>query len=82
MLGPSGFVPDLLFDDDRRALVKQPVLMVVGSADPVGSTEIWENFTDSLPDGTLRVVDSGGHLPWWDDPAQVAAWIAGHMRAS
>ena len=82
VLGPSGFVPDLLFDDDRRALVKQPVLMVVGSADPVGSTEIWENFTDSLPDATLRIVQNGGHLPWWDDPAQVAAWMADRMRAS
>lgn len=79
VLGRGGFIPDLLFGTARRALVKQPVLMVVGSADPVGSVDAWTRFTDGLPDGTLRVVDDGGHLPWWDDPARVAGWVRAHV---
>lgn len=79
VLGRDGFIADLRFDGDRRALVKAPVLMVVGSADPVGSVDIWTRFVDGLPDGVLRVLDDAGHLSWWDNPAQVADWVREHL---
>jgi len=79
VLGRDGFVPDLRFDGDRAAGVKSPALMVVGSGDPVGSVDIWTRFVDGLPDGTLRVLDGAGHLPWWDDPEQVAASMREHL---
>lgn len=79
VLGRGGFIGDLRFDGERRAAVKAPVLMVVGSGDPVGSTDIWTRFVDGLPDGELRVLDDAGHLPWWDNPEQVGAWVREHL---
>jgi 2-hydroxy-6-oxonona-2,4-dienedioate hydrolase len=79
VLQNGAFVPDLLFDGDRAAFVKAPVLMVFGSNDPTGSVDLWTRFTGALPDGRLRVVEDAGHLPWWDDPAAVARWINEHI---
>ena len=60
--------------DDQAA-----VLMVVGSEDRVGSVDIWSRFTSALPNGILRVLEGGGHLPWWDDAERVSGWIKGHV---
>ena len=75
------FVPDLHFDGERASSVKPPVLMIVGSNDPVGSVDVWTRFTSALPRGQLRVVEGGGHLPWWDNPTAVAGWIGDHLSS-
>jgi pimeloyl-ACP methyl ester carboxylesterase len=49
---------------------------VYGTADPVGSVDTWKRVVDLLPRGELRVVDGGGHMPWFDNSNQVAADVS------
>lgn len=44
-----------------------------GTADPVGSPELWRRVVGALPHGELQWVDGAGHMPWFDDPRQVTA---------
>ena len=50
--------------------------MVYGTADPVGSVELWKRVADLLPRGELQLVDGAGHSPWLDDPDTVADHVA------
>ena len=79
VLNSDGFISDLRFDTRRRATIKQPVLMIIGSEDPVGTVDVWSRFVSDLPDGTLRVLDGAGHIPWLDDPERVAGWLCEHL---
>jgi Alpha/beta hydrolase family len=65
-------VPGLVPAGAELAAIRQPVLMVYGTADPLGSVDGWRRFAGRLPHGELEVVDGGGHLPWYDDADQVA----------
>jgi pimeloyl-ACP methyl ester carboxylesterase len=71
VLGPKGWRPGLTFDDAELASIGQPVLMVYGTADPVGSVDIWKRFVTQIPQAELELVGDGGHLPWYDNPSQV-----------
>jgi pimeloyl-ACP methyl ester carboxylesterase len=64
--------PGLTFDNAELEAIEQPALFVYGSADPVGSVDIWRRVVGLLPQGKLRFVDGAGHMPWFDDPSQVA----------
>ena len=64
--------PGVTFDETELSSIKQPTLYVYGSADPVGSVDIWRRVAGLLPQGKLRLVDGAGHMPWFDDPGQVA----------
>ncbi len=66
-----GYVPGLVLEQDEIAGIEQPTLMVYGARDPIGSVEIWRRFVGLIPRGELEVVDGGGHLVWYDDPAGV-----------
>lgn len=70
------FRSGLLFEDAELAGIRQPALMVYGTGDPVGSVDVWRRAIGLLPKGELRVVDDAGHVPWLDNPLQVA----GHVR--
>jgi pimeloyl-ACP methyl ester carboxylesterase len=70
-----GFGPELTFDDAGLAAIRQPTLYVYGTADPVGSIDLWRRVTGVLPQAELRLVDRGGHMPWFDDPRGIAADI-------
>jgi pimeloyl-ACP methyl ester carboxylesterase len=50
--------------------------MVYGTADPVGSVDVWPRFAGRLPQGELEVVEGGGHLVWYSDPGRVGARVA------
>jgi pimeloyl-ACP methyl ester carboxylesterase len=76
VLGREGFVPGFLLTDAELAGITQPTLMVYGTADPVGSVDIWRQFTGRMPRGELEVVDGGGHLVWYHDPSRVGARVA------
>jgi pimeloyl-ACP methyl ester carboxylesterase len=67
--------PGLLFDDAELAAIQKPTLMVYGTADPVGSLDVWKRFTRTLPAGELDLLDGAGHCPWLDDPGHVAGKI-------
>jgi pimeloyl-ACP methyl ester carboxylesterase len=67
----TGPRPELTFDDTELAAIHQPTLLVYGTADPVGTLEIWRRMVGLLPRGELRLVDGAGHMPWLDDPSTV-----------
>ncbi len=71
VLGRKGFKDGLTFDPQRLAKLHHPTLMVWGTQDPVGSLEVWKAFVTALPNAELHVVEGGGVMPWWDDPAGV-----------
>ena len=60
----------------ETAAIGQPTLMVYGTADPVGSVELWRRFVGGMPRGELVVVDGAGHLVWYDDPSRIGARVA------
>jgi pimeloyl-ACP methyl ester carboxylesterase len=72
----SGLRPELTFEDAELAAIQQPTLLVYGTADPVGTVEIWRRVGELLPRGELQVLEGAGHMPWLDDPSGVA----GHIR--
>lgn len=76
----GSFRRGLVFEDADLAALDVPVLMIYGRSDPVGSVEIWTRFTQILPRASLRVVDGAGHMPWFHDPAGVAADVDRFLR--
>jgi 4,5:9,10-diseco-3-hydroxy-5,9,17-trioxoandrosta-1(10),2-diene-4-oate hydrolase len=42
----KGLRPELTFDDAELAAIQQPTLLVYGTADPVGTVEIWRRAVD------------------------------------
>lgn len=78
----KSYRPGLTFDDAELAAIRQPTLHVYGTADnTVGTAEIRNRVADALPRGELRLVDSAGHMPWFDDPAQVAEEVSRFLGA-
>jgi len=75
-----GFVDGLVPAAAELAGLRVPVLMVLGSADPVGDPEIWERFVAGLDQGELEHIPDGGHLVWYDDPRAVGARVARFLR--
>jgi pimeloyl-ACP methyl ester carboxylesterase len=63
--------PDLVFEEAELAGIDHPVLMVLGTEEPVASLDFWRQFIGLVPNGELHVVDGAGHLPWYDDPTEV-----------
>ena len=68
----KSFRPGLVFGDAELAAVEKPTLMVYGTADPVGTVDVWRRLAGTLPRGELRTVDGAGHALWLDEPALVA----------
>jgi len=77
----DGFIDGLIPTPSELAALQAPVLMVVGTADPVGDMSIWRRFVAGLPSGELAAVADGGHVVWLDDPADVGARVAGFLRS-
>jgi pimeloyl-ACP methyl ester carboxylesterase len=73
VVGRGGFAPGFVLQDAEVAGIAQPTLMVYGTADPVGSVDIWRRFVGRIPRGELELVDGGGHMVWYDDPGRVGA---------
>jgi 2-hydroxy-6-oxonona-2,4-dienedioate hydrolase len=67
--------PGLTFEEAELATIGQPTLHVFGTADPVGSAELWARIAGVLPRGELHLVEGAGHMPWFDDPKRVAAEV-------
>jgi len=45
---------------------------VYGTADPVGSADLWRRVSSQLTHGRLSVVERAGHMPWFEDSTRVA----------
>jgi pimeloyl-ACP methyl ester carboxylesterase len=67
--------PGLTFEDAELAVIRQPTLYVFGTADQVGTVDIWKRVVSLLPSGQLLVVDEAGHMPWFEDASRVGADI-------
>jgi pimeloyl-ACP methyl ester carboxylesterase len=78
----KSYRPGLTFEDAELAAIRQPTLHVYGTADPVGSTDIWRRVADLLPRGELRLVEGAGHMPWFDDPGHVAAQVSSFLAGT
>ena len=67
----DGFRHGVHLDAGALADIAQPTLMVFGTADPAGASEIWRRYVERLPDGRLELVEDAGHNVFWDDPGGV-----------
>jgi pimeloyl-ACP methyl ester carboxylesterase len=76
----NSYRPGLIFEDAELAAVRQPTLHVYGTADPVGSVDVWKRVAGVLPSGELRLIEGAGHMPWFDDSTRVAEEV-GHFLA-
>jgi pimeloyl-ACP methyl ester carboxylesterase len=63
--------PGLTFEPAQLAAIRQPLLYVIGTADPEGTVDYAKRVVGMLPNADLRVLPDGGHMPWLDDAAQV-----------
>lgn len=75
LVGRDGWRPGLTLDDAELAAIRTPVLWIYGTTDPVGSAEVWRRAVDRLPSGELQLIEGAGHLPWLDNPHDVAALL-------
>ncbi len=55
-------------------------LVIWGTRDPFGSTEVAERFTRAAR-GRLELLEDAGHLPWLDAPDAAARLVADHLQA-
>jgi pimeloyl-ACP methyl ester carboxylesterase len=79
VVGRRGYVPGLVLQDAEIAGIGQPTLMVYGTADPIGSADVWRRFVGRLPHGELELVEGAGHMVWYDDPRRIGARVAGFL---
>lgn len=73
---PRGFRAGLTFGDAELTRLEQPTLHVFGTADPVGTADVWRREVGLVPHGQLYLVDDAGHMPWFDDPRRVAGEVS------
>jgi pimeloyl-ACP methyl ester carboxylesterase len=74
--------PGLTLDDAELAAIRPPTLHVYGTADPVGSADVWRRVAGVLPRGELRLVEGAGHMPWFDDPGMVAGEVSRFLESN
>jgi 2-hydroxy-6-oxonona-2,4-dienedioate hydrolase len=77
----KGLRPGLTFEDAKLTAIQQPTLLVYGTADPVGTVDVWRRVVGLLPRGELQLVDGAGHMPWLDDPSAVAGHVSRFLAA-
>lgn len=63
--------PGLTFEPAKLAAIRQPLLCVIGTADPEGTVDYAKRVVGMLPNADLDVLPDGGHMPWLDDAAAV-----------
>lgn len=76
-----GWRPGLTFEDEELARIRQPALYLYGTADTVGTPEIFRRLVDLLPNGEFRLVDGGSHEPWFDDPSGIGGEVSRFLAA-
>jgi 2-hydroxy-6-oxonona-2,4-dienedioate hydrolase len=74
--------PGLTFDPAELNAILQPLLYVIGSADPEGTVEYAKHVVAMLPDAELSVLPEGGHMLWLDDAAYVGNAIRTFLAGS
>ena len=75
ILGGDGWRTGVTLSDADLAGIRHETLMLYGTSDEVGSPEIWERMTDTMPNARLSIHEGAGHMLWLDDPHRVAGEI-------
>lgn len=74
--------PGLTFEPAELAAIRQPLLYLIGTADPEGTVAYAERVVGTVPTAELSVVPDGGHMPWLDDAARVGDTIRTFLTSS
>jgi pimeloyl-ACP methyl ester carboxylesterase len=82
VIGGRGWRPGLTFEPAELAAIRQPLLYVIGTADPEGTVDYAERVVGMLPNADLRVLPGGGHMLWLDDAAHVGNAIRTFLGGS
>jgi 2-hydroxy-6-oxonona-2,4-dienedioate hydrolase len=82
VIGGGGWRPGLTFDRAELAAIPQPLLYVIGTADPEGTVDYAERVVDMLPNADLRDLPNAGHMLWLDDAAHVGNTIRTFLGGS
>jgi 2-hydroxy-6-oxonona-2,4-dienedioate hydrolase len=61
-------------------LVKQPTMFLWGTKDPFGSIEMGQKIASIVPSSEFHAIE-GGHLPWFDEPAECGRLIRDFLSA-
>ena len=75
----QGFADGFMLTDEEIQAIDSPTLMIYGTNDPIGSTQIWQQFVNLMPHATLEIIDNAGHLNWYDSPAEVSQQLIDHF---
>jgi len=75
VVGLRGYRPGLTLTASELRAIEHPTLLVFGTADPIGTADLWRQTVARLPRGELHLLDGGGHVPWFDAAANVAARV-------
>jgi pimeloyl-ACP methyl ester carboxylesterase len=81
LVSRRSFRPGLTIGDAELASIQHPTLYVFGTADPVGTVELWRRAVGLLPNGELHLVDGGGHMPWFEDPRGLGDEVSRFLAA-
>jgi 2-hydroxy-6-oxonona-2,4-dienedioate hydrolase len=63
--------PGVTFEPAELAAIQQPLLYVIGSADPEGTVDYAKQVVAALPNAELNVLPNAGHMLWLDDAVHV-----------
>lgn len=77
----QGWAPEVGAEDADFGGIAQPALLVYGTNDPLGTVDFWRRKVGLMPRGEFEVVEGGGHLTWYDDPAGVGSRVQRFLAA-
>lgn len=72
--GLAGFRKEIMLTSEDLRRVENPVLLVWGDHDPIGSVEAAEKARTSFFNAKLHLTATG-HAPWWGEPEETADQI-------
>jgi pimeloyl-ACP methyl ester carboxylesterase len=74
--------PGLNFAPAELAEIQQPLLYVIGTADPEGTVEYAKRIVGMLPHAELSILPDAGHMLWLDDAAKVGQKLRTFLSGS
>jgi 2-hydroxy-6-oxonona-2,4-dienedioate hydrolase len=81
LVGRGGWRPGLTLVESDFTSVAPALSWIVGSADPIGSVDLWTRTAARIRHAEVHVIDGAGHLPWIDDPSQVGDIVRRFLAA-
>jgi pimeloyl-ACP methyl ester carboxylesterase len=70
------------FTREQLASIAVPTLLYWGDADAFGGAALARATAALIPESTLEVVPSAGHLPWLDEPGRASASVSAFLDAA